>query len=482
MLEDSQRTRVALVEQNKSLQHARQEAETAIRARNDFLAVMNHEMRTPMHAIIALSSLLQEAKLTADQRSMVDTVVKSSSLLSTLINDVLDFSRLEDGSLSLEMRPFELPTVLREAENLAKPMAKGKGLEFFFDINMDVPQSVVGDEKRLLQIILNIIGNAVKFTRQGFVSVSVSLEKYDASIRRDPRSPSWRPIPCEGYAYIRIVVKDTGLGVRENDIPRLFNKFVQADSTTTRQYGGTGLGLAICKKFVQVCYYTPLFLHLLLFTFCECEFLCCFVNVIHYFFTVSDARFFVLQLMNGHIWIESEGLNRGSVVTFIVRLQVQSDSAKDRDGQSREEQLNKDDLKGLKVLVTDDNSVNRIVTRRLLDRLGCDTTVVESGQQCLAALSQPGSNFRVLLLDLCMPEMDGYDVAKIIKQKFRPGEPLVVALTANTDKGTKDRCMQIGMDDIVLKPISLQEMSSALTKLVNNAKSGSRSHGFINGR
>jgi len=260
VLEDSQRTRQALVEQNKSLQQARQEAETAIRARNDFLAVMNHEMRTPMHAIIALSSLLQEGKhLTQDQRSMIDTVVKSSSLLSTLINDVLDFSRLEDGSLTLDMRPFELPTVLREAENLAKPMAKGKGLEFFFDINVDVPVNVIGDEKRLLQITLNIIGNAVKFTAQGFVSVSVSLEKYDASIRRDPRSPSWRPIPCDGFQYIRFVVKDTGLGVKEEDIPRLFNKFVQADGTTTRQYGGTGLGLAICKKFVQV---GPLFLFL----------------------------------------------------------------------------------------------------------------------------------------------------------------------------------------------------------------------------
>lgn len=253
VLEDSQRTRQALVDQNKSLQLARQEAETAIRARNDFLAVMNHEMRTPMHAIIALSSLLQEGKLLSqEQRSMIDTVVKSSSLLSTLINDVLDFSRLEDGSLTLEMRPFELPTVLREAENLAKPMAKGKGLEFFFDVNMDVPVNVIGDEKRLLQVALNIIGNAVKFTRQGFVSVAVSLEKYDAGMLRDPRNPSWRPIPSDGFKYIRFVVKDTGLGVRENDIPRLFNKFVQADGTTTRQYGGTGLGLAICKKFVQV--------------------------------------------------------------------------------------------------------------------------------------------------------------------------------------------------------------------------------------
>jgi ethylene receptor len=252
VLEDSQRTRDKLVEQNKALQQARQEAETAIRARNDFLAVMNHEMRTPMHAIIALSSLLHEGNLSSEQRGMVDTVVKSSSLLSTLINDVLDFSRLEDGSLHLEMQPFELPTVLREAGNLAKPMAKGKGLDFLFDVAADVPTFVIGDEKRLLQTMLNVIGNAVKFTKTGSVSVVVSLEQLDGFVRRDPRNPGWCPVPCDGFVYIRIVVKDTGLGVRENDIPRLFQKFVQADSTTTRRYGGTGLGLALCKKFVQV--------------------------------------------------------------------------------------------------------------------------------------------------------------------------------------------------------------------------------------
>ncbi|KAL3684306.1 hypothetical protein R1sor_002328 [Riccia sorocarpa] len=421
VLEDSQRTRDKLVEQNKALQQARQEAETAIRARNDFLAVMNHEMRTPMHAIIALSSLLQEGNLTMEQRAMVDTVVKSSSLLSTLINDVLDFSRLEDGSLILEMAPFDLPTVLREAGNLAKPMARGKGLDFFFEIAADVPTHVIGDEKRLLQTSLNVIGNAVKFTKGGFVSVMVSVEKGDG--RMDPRQPGWRPAVTEGFVYLRVEVQDSGLGLRETDIPRLFHKFVQADSTTTRNYGGTGLGLAICKKFVQ--------------------------------------------LMHGHIWIESEGLGKGSTVTFIIRLQLIPKQHVRRDRISRDEQLNRVDLKGLKVLVTDDNSVNRIVTRRLLDRLGCNTTVVESGHQCLATLSQPGSSFQVLLLDLCMPEMDGYEVAMRIRQRFPPKDrPLVVALTANTDKDTRDRCLQIGMDGVVLKPISLGDMSSELCKLL----------------
>lgn len=165
-------------------------------------------------------------------------------------------------------------------------------------------------------------------------------------------------------------------------------------------------------------------------------------------------------------------------MTFVIRLQlVPAPTPALREQSSRDEQAATTDLKGLRVLVTDDNSVNRIVTRRLLDRLGCKATVVESGHQCLAALAQPGSAFEVLLLDLCMPEMDGYEVAIRIRQRFRPADrPLVVALTANTDKDTRERCLQIGMDGIVLKPISLADMSAELCKLVRK-RSGGRSSG-----
>jgi ethylene receptor len=181
--------------------------------------------------------------------------------------------------------------------------------------------------------------------------------------------------------------------------------------------------------------------------------------------------------MHGHIWIESDGLGKGCMVTFVVRLQLMPPPTPAKLEQtSRDEQAATTDLKGLKVLVTDDNSVNRIVTRRLLDRLGCKTTVVESGHQCLATLAQPGSSFEVLLLDLCMPEMDGYEVARRIKQRFRPEDrPLVVALTANTDMETRERCLQIGMDGIVLKPISLADMSAQLLQMVRKSKAGSSS-------
>lgn len=250
ILEESMLARDLLMEQNVALEHARQEAETAIRARNDFLAVMNHEMRTPMHAIIALSSLLQETELTPEQRSMVETVLKSSNLLATLINDVLDLSRLEDGSLELDIQTFNLPNVFKEVLNLVKPIASVKRLQVNLTMGPDIPEIAVGDDKRLLQTALNVVGNAVKFTKEGHVNVIVGLERPEYP--RDPRQPDFRPLSGDNHFYLRVQVRDTGLGLNPQDIPMLFNKFVQADSTTTRNYGGTGLGLAICKRFVNL--------------------------------------------------------------------------------------------------------------------------------------------------------------------------------------------------------------------------------------
>ncbi|BBM97851.1 ethylene receptor [Marchantia polymorpha subsp. ruderalis] len=423
ILEESMRARDLLMEQNVALDMARREAETAIRARNDFLAVMNHEMRTPMHAIIALSSLLQETEMTPEQRSMVETVLKSSNLLATLINDVLDLSRLEDGSLELDMRTFNLPAVFREVMNLVKPIASVKKLSVSLSLHPELPEYAVGDDKRLMQTALNVVGNAVKFTKEGSVTVNVCLERPE--YLRDPRYPDFQPSHGENHCYIRVQVRDTGLGLNPQDIPKLFNKFVQADSTTTRNYGGTGLGLAICKRFVN--------------------------------------------LMEGHIWIESEGLGKGSTVIFIVKLAL-PEHVNDIDRQTTpavQPSHLRTDFSGVRVLVTDDNGVNRMVTRGLLIRLGCDVTVVSSGRECLQVISQPGQPFRVLLLDVCMPDMDGYEVAVRIQEKFaRHERPLLVALTANTDRATRERCMNLGMDGVVLKPISLEKMRVVLTELL----------------
>lgn len=275
ILEESMRARNQLVEQNVALDSARREAEKAIHARNDFRAVMNHEMRTLMHAIIALSSLLLETELTPEQRVMIETVLKSSNLLTTLVDDVLDLSRLEDGSLELDNGPFNLQIVLREVIKLIKPIASCKKLSMTLIMAPELPTYAVGDEKRLMQIILNIVGNAVKFTKEGYVSIIASVAKPESL--SDWRPPEFYPVSTDGHFYLRVQVNDSGCGVPAQDIPLLFTKFAQSRGSSCRT-PRAGLGLAICRRFVN--------------------------------------------LMGGHIWLESEGLDKGSTVTFLVKLGI----------------------------------------------------------------------------------------------------------------------------------------------------------------
>eukprot|EP00270_Netrium_digitus_P021895 TRINITY_DN962_c0_g1_i2.p1 TRINITY_DN962_c0_g1~~TRINITY_DN962_c0_g1_i2.p1 ORF type:complete len:744 (-),score=234.16 TRINITY_DN962_c0_g1_i2:808-3039(-) len=426
ILEESIRSRDLLMEQNVALDHTRKEAEKAIRARNDFLAVMNHEMRTPMHAIIALSALLQETELTPEQRSMVDTVLKSSNLLATLISDVLDLSRLEDGSLHIDSSTFALPSVFREAVGLVKPIASVKKLTMSLRLQSDVPEHAVGDEKRLLQAVLNVVGNAVKFTKEGSVTVTVCQERPE--FQRDKAFGKYQnPAPGSHQCYIRVQVKDTGVGMKADELRKVFTKFAQVDSSTARNFGGTGLGLAIAKRFVN--------------------------------------------MMQGHIWLESEGVGKGTTVTFVVKLGMPEKVEEIKGGKDQQNTgaANKAvDLAGLKVLVCDDNHVNRMVTKRMVTRLGCEVTVVSSGRECLAAIAGPGHGFKVLLIDIMMPDMDGYEVTKRIIDKYKKKEdrPMIVALTANTDEATKQKCLSLGMDGRVTKPISLEKMKIVFSELM----------------
>ncbi|KAM0887671.1 hypothetical protein ACQ4PT_028861 [Festuca glaucescens] len=277
ILEESMRARDLLMEQNVALDSARREAEMAIRARNDFLAVMNHEMRTPMNAIIALSSLLLETELTPEQRLMVETVLKSSNLLATLINDVLDLSKLEDGSLELEISAFNLHAVFKEVMSFVKPIAAIKKLSVLAMLSPDMPLSAIGDEKRLMQTILNVCGNAVKFTKEGQISLLASVVKSDSL--REFRSTDFHPVASDGHFYVKVQVKDTGCGISPQDLSHVFTKFAHTQSGGNQGYNnGSGLGLAICKRFVS--------------------------------------------LMGGHIWLESDGAGKGCTATFIVKLGV----------------------------------------------------------------------------------------------------------------------------------------------------------------
>ncbi|KAJ4976916.1 hypothetical protein NE237_002022 [Protea cynaroides] len=418
ILEESMRARDLLMEQNVALDLARREAETAIRARNDFLAVMNHEMRTPMHAIIALSSLLQETELTPEQRLMVETILKSSNLLATLINDVLDLSRLEDGSLQLDLATFNLHAVFREVVQLVKPIALVKKLSMTLTLASDLPEYAIGDEKRLMQTILNIVGNAVKFSKEGNISIAVCISKPEPLL--DARAPDFFPVPSDGHFYLRVQVKDSGSGINPQDIPKLFNKFAQNQSVSNRNSSGTGIGLAICKRFVN--------------------------------------------LMEGYIWIESEGFGKGCTASFVVKLGI---AGRSNDPDHRVVPLNhvQANFPGLKILIMDDNGVSRMVTKGLLMHLGCEVTVVSSADECLRVVSP---EYKVVFMDIGIPGTVGYEVARRIHERIpkRHERPLIIALTGNTDKATKDNCLRVGMKGVLLKPISLEKMKSVLSELL----------------
>lgn len=274
ILEESMRSHDQLMQQNVALDLARQEAELAIRARNDFLAVMNHEMRTPMHAILSLCSMLLEAELSPEQRVMIETILKSSNILATLINDVLDLSRLEDGTLHLEAEKFNLQAAFGEVVDLIRPIASVKKLSLTLTLAPDIPIHATGDEKRLMQIILIAVGNAVKFTKEGYVAIEASVAKPEYI--RGWQPSQLYPSSTDAHFYLRVQVRDSGCGISPNDIPRLFTKFAEARNSSNRSRACEGLGLPICKRFVN--------------------------------------------LMGGHIWIESDGVGHGSTVTFVVRL------------------------------------------------------------------------------------------------------------------------------------------------------------------
>lgn len=274
ILEESTRAREQLMEQNVALDMARQEAEMAIHARNDFLSVMNHEMRTPMHAVIALSSLLLETKLTPEQRAMMETILKSSNLLAALVNDVLDLSRLEDGTLQLENEVFDLHGLFHEVIRLINPVASIKNVSMNFNCDLDVPAYGIGDEKRLMQTILNVAGNAVKFTKEGHVSVEASI--LGSEFVEEWQTQGFCPTLTDGLFYLLVQVKDSGNGISQQEIPHLFTKFSETQNASIKSNSGAGLGLAICRRFVN--------------------------------------------LMGGHIWIHSEGLGKGTTVTFLVQL------------------------------------------------------------------------------------------------------------------------------------------------------------------
>jgi signal transduction histidine kinase/ligand-binding sensor domain-containing protein/CheY-like chemotaxis protein len=390
-------------EQKVEIERLLVEAQQASKLKSEFLANMSHEIRTPMNGVLGMTDLVLSTELRPDQREYLESARHAADSLLVILNDILDFSKIEAGRLDLNPVEFSLRDCLENTNKMFALQVSAKRLEYSAWVEPGATDRLVGDPDRLRQVLLNLVGNAVKFTHAGSISIRVMRETETA-----------------GWTTLRFEVRDTGIGIAADKCGVIFESFRQADGSMTRKYGGTGLGLAICARLVD--------------------------------------------LMGGKIWVESE-LDKGSKFIFTARFGVAAESSAGLENMARAVGVaeapavpSEKPASILRVLLAEDNAINQRLATRLLERRGHNVSVIGTGREAMAMLEQ--AHFDVVLMDVQMPDMDGLQATALIREREgRLGlHTPIIALTAHTMKGDRERCLEAGMDAYITKPVNAVEL------------------------
>lgn len=387
------------------IERSKEQAEKAARHKSDFLAMMSHEIRTPMNAVIGMTDLIMETKMSMEQKEYVRTIKIAGENLLSIINDVLDFSKLESGSMELNQTSFNLEELISDVFNLMSIKVEEKNLETVWHLEDNTPQNIKTDKARLRQVLINLVGNAVKFTEEG--KVSLSVESCGSE---------------NGKHCLLFSVRDTGMGIPEDELPHLFDFFSQVDANNKE--GGTGLGLAISKEIVNI--------------------------------------------MGGDINVESE-LNEGTTFYFTIYADaVFEDEGETGIGKVKEPAQQKIPLAQDKlVLIAEDDQMNQLVASRVMENIGFRADVVSNGKQAVEAAKKKDYTF--IFLDLQMPVMDGYEAAEEIRKlENNEGKFKIIAMTGDAHPNVKEKCLQAGMDDYLSKPVQKKELYDIINNWLEN--------------